>query len=45
MVECAKQCMLRWFGQTVRMNENYFARKVFEGRIEGEGVRGRPLVK
>ncbi len=45
MVEWAKRVMLRWFGNMMRIWENGFMKKVYDGRIEEGGVRGRPPVK
>ncbi len=45
MVEWVKHDALRWFGHIIRMGENEFVKRVYEGRIEGRGVRGRPLMK
>lgn len=36
---------LRWVWQVMRMNEDYFVKRVYGEIIEGEGVRGRPSVK
>lgn len=35
---------LRWFGHVRRLNGDDFAKRMCEGRIEEEDVRGRPLV-
>ncbi len=36
---------LRWYGHVMSMNERDFTKMVYESRIEGRGVRGRPPVK
>ncbi len=45
VVEWVKCGALRRFGHVMRMEENAFVKSVYEGRIEGGGVRGRPPVK
>lgn len=39
-----KQGALRWFGHTMKMNEDGFVRRVNEGRIEGGVAIGRSPV-
>ncbi len=43
--EWVKRSTLRWYGHVMRMNECDFAKRVYESKIEGRGVRGRPPVK
>ncbi len=45
VVEWVKRGALRWLGHVMRMGENEFVNRVYEGRIEGGGVRGRPPVQ
>lgn len=35
----------RWLGYVTRRNEDDFVKTVNEGRVEGEGIKGRPPVK
>ncbi len=44
VVEWVKQSTLRWYGHMMRMNECDFTERVYESRIEGRRVRGRPPV-
>ena len=44
VVEWVKRGTLRWYGHVMRMNEDCFAKRVYESSIEGGGVRGRPPV-
>ncbi len=45
VVEWVKCGALRWIGHVMRIGENEFVKRVYEGRIEGGDVRGRPPVK
>ena len=36
---------LRWFGCMIRMDDDEFVKRLYEGRLEGEGAWGRVPVK
>lgn len=40
MMKWVKYDALSWFGHVKRMNEYDFVKRAYQGRIEGEGVRG-----
>ncbi len=44
-VDCGVVEWVRWFGHVMRMQENEFVKRVYEGGIDGGGVKGRPPVK
>lgn len=41
VVEWVKWVTVRWLGRVIRMNEDDSVKREFEGRIDGEGIRGR----
>ncbi len=45
VVEWVKQSTLRWYGHVMRMNACDFTKRVYDSRIEGTGVWGRPPPK
>jgi len=36
---------LEWLGHVIRMNETRCVKKIFEGKLEGRRVRGRPRLR
>ena len=36
---------LEWLGHVSRMNETRSVKKIFEGKLEGKGGRGRPRLR
>ena len=45
VVEWVKRNTLRWFGHLERMEDGELTKRVYESKIEGVGVRGRPPAK
>ena len=41
--EHLRQKRLRWFGHTVKRDEEVEIKKVFELKIEGQRIKGRPV--
>jgi len=44
VVEVVKHSTLRWFGHLERMGSE-MTRKIYNGRVDAAGVRGRPPIK
>ena len=44
VVEWVKRSTLRWYGHVERMKDGELVKRIYESRLEGTGVRGRPPV-
>jgi len=45
IVNVIKIRRLEWLGHVVRMNETRSVKKIFEGKLEGQGGTGRPRLR
>jgi transcription termination factor 2 len=45
IVNVIKIRRMEWLGHVVRMNETRSVKKIFEGKLEGRGCRGRPRLR